>query len=95
MKKDRMEFEKRYNRGETEPVRETALPRLSQAGDVNNDNNINIIAALITAQYYVGLNPALFVTTNADVNGNGAAAGLERKCYLVIPLQQQQLSDAS
>ena len=37
-------------------------------GDVNNDNNINIVDALMVAQYYVGLNPAGFYAANADVN---------------------------
>ena len=37
-------------------------------GDVNNDNQITIIDALMTAQYSVGLNPAGFIASRADVN---------------------------
>jgi len=35
---------------------------------VNNDNNINIIDALLIAQYYVGLNPQNFDQSKADAN---------------------------
>ncbi|MBN2533062.1 MAG: hypothetical protein JXB88_09225 [Spirochaetales bacterium] len=37
-------------------------------GDVNNDNTVDIIDALLTAQYYVGLEPPGFNPDNADVN---------------------------
>jgi hypothetical protein len=37
-------------------------------GDVNEDNIINIIDALLTAQYYVKLNPHGFLIYSADVN---------------------------
>jgi len=37
-------------------------------GDVNGDNSVNIVDALMTAQYSVGLNPANFNSANADVN---------------------------
>jgi endoglucanase len=41
-------------------------------GDVNNDGSVNIVDALLTAQYYVGLNPAAFIQKSAaDVNDNG------------------------
>jgi hypothetical protein len=40
-------------------------------GDVNNDNTINIIDALLTAQYYVGLDPEGFNPGGADVNCDG------------------------
>ena len=40
-------------------------------GDVNNSGTIDIVDALLTAQYYVGLNPANFDSNNADVNCNG------------------------
>ena len=41
------------------------------AGDVNGNGQVDIIDALMTAQYYVGLNPAGFIQTAADVNGDG------------------------
>jgi glucuronoarabinoxylan endo-1,4-beta-xylanase len=41
-------------------------------GDVNGDNNINIVDALLIAQYYVGLNPSPFDTAAADANCNGS-----------------------
>jgi DUF1680 family protein len=37
-------------------------------GDVNGSGTIDIVDALLIAQYYVGLNPAGFVVANADVN---------------------------
>ena len=37
-------------------------------GDVSGDGTINIVDALLIAQYYVGLNPVGFVSANADVN---------------------------
>lgn len=40
-------------------------------GDVNMDNTINVVDALMTAQYYVGMNPAPFDELAADVNGDG------------------------
>jgi hypothetical protein len=38
---------------------------------VNNDSSINIVDALLVAQYYVGLNPENFLTSKADTNCNG------------------------
>lgn len=40
-------------------------------GDVNTDGAIDIIDALLIAQYYVGLNPAGFDASRADVNCDG------------------------
>ena len=40
-------------------------------GDVNLDGYVNIIDALLIAQYYVGLNPENFHLKLADVNGDG------------------------
>ena len=40
-------------------------------GDVNNDNSITIVDALLTAQYYVGLDPSDFNAANADINSDG------------------------
>ncbi len=42
-----------------------------QLGDVNSSGAIDIVDALLIAQYYVGLNPSVFVATNADVNCSG------------------------
>jgi hypothetical protein len=48
------------------------LPLQAQAsGDVNNDGTVNIVDALLIAQYYVGLNPNPFITSIADVNCDG------------------------
>ncbi len=40
-------------------------------GDVNGSGSIDIIDALLTAQYYVGLNPQSFLPQYADVNASG------------------------
>jgi glucuronoarabinoxylan endo-1,4-beta-xylanase len=40
-------------------------------GDVNGSGTIDIVDALLIAQYYVGLNPSGFVAANADVNCTG------------------------
>ena len=40
-------------------------------GDVNSDGIVNIVDALMIAQYSVGLNPAGFNTGRADVNRDG------------------------
>ncbi len=41
-------------------------------GDVNNSSSVDIVDALLIAQYYVGLNPANFNSAVADVNGSGS-----------------------
>ncbi|MBN2441404.1 MAG: hypothetical protein JXJ04_08655 [Spirochaetales bacterium] len=41
-------------------------------GDVNGDGSIDIIDALLTAQYYVGLNPQNFIPGAADVDSDGS-----------------------
>ncbi len=41
-------------------------------GDANWDGVIDIVDALLTAQYYVGLIPGTFYADAADVNGNGS-----------------------
>jgi hypothetical protein len=40
-------------------------------GDVNNSGSVDIVDALLVAQYYVGLNPANFNAANADTNCSG------------------------
>jgi endo-1,4-beta-D-glucanase Y len=50
-----------------------ALTGFSQAlGDVNNNGSIDIVDALLIAQYFVGLNPANFFSQAADVNCSGS-----------------------
>jgi hypothetical protein len=41
-------------------------------GDVNGSGSIDIVDALLTAQYYVGLDPASFQSAAADVNADGS-----------------------
>ncbi len=41
-------------------------------GDVNGDNNVTIVDALVIAQYYVGLSPNPFNASVADVNCDGS-----------------------
>lgn len=40
-------------------------------GDVNSDGSIDVIDALLVAQYYVGLNPSNFDSSVADTNCDG------------------------
>ena len=42
-----------------------------QNGDVNHDGSVDIIDALMIAQYYVGLDPSPFYLEEADVDDNG------------------------
>jgi pectate lyase len=58
----------------TTPPQNTPTPTPVQSGllgDVNNDDIINIVDALMVAQYYVGLAPPGFVAANADVDCSG------------------------
>jgi hypothetical protein len=62
------------NQGTPQP---TANPTVAPTpavliGDVNSDRTVDIVDALLAAQYYVGLNPASFNTAAADVNNSGA-----------------------
>jgi hypothetical protein len=41
-------------------------------GDVNNDSSIDIVDALLVAQYYVGIQPSVFYQNAADVNGSNS-----------------------
>ncbi|MBN2736290.1 MAG: hypothetical protein JXR70_04870 [Spirochaetales bacterium] len=41
-------------------------------GDVNGDNFVNIVDALLIAQFYVGIDAAVFIEANADVDCNNA-----------------------
>ncbi len=50
----------------------TPTPGQATIGDVNGNLTVDIVDALLTAQYYVGLDPAGFIAANADVNCSGA-----------------------
>jgi hypothetical protein len=52
------------------PTPDTTLTPIDGLGDVNEDGLINIVDALLIAQYYVGLNPDIN-TLLADVNCDG------------------------
>lgn len=60
----------------TQPPTPTATPVSTPTGDsrgdVNDDNTIDIIDALMIAQFYVGLNPSGFNAANADTNCDGS-----------------------
>jgi hypothetical protein len=56
----------------TPPTTPPTSPPATSLGDVNNDGNINIVDALLVAQYYVGLNPSNFDTSRADTNCDGS-----------------------
>ncbi|MBN2536448.1 MAG: hypothetical protein JXB88_26425 [Spirochaetales bacterium] len=43
-----------------------------EPGDVNNDGNIDIVDALLIAQFYVGLEPSNFDESKADANCDGS-----------------------
>jgi len=56
-----------------EPVTGTMTPEpVTDLGDVNSDRTINIVDALLLAQFYVGPNPLNFNQNNADTNCDGS-----------------------
>ncbi len=65
----------------TPPIGPTAIPTATPTtgptaapgtrGDANGNGVIDIVDALLVAQYYVGLNPTGFVAANADANCSG------------------------
>jgi mannan endo-1,4-beta-mannosidase len=52
-------------------VAPTSAPSCSLKGDVNGSGAVDIVDALLIAQYYVGLNPSNFNSNCADVNCSG------------------------
>jgi endoglucanase len=54
------------------PTDNTTPTAVGILGDVNGNGSVDIVDALLTAQYYVGLNPASFIPANADVNKDGS-----------------------
>jgi hypothetical protein len=57
----------------TTPPQATPAPTAAGiTGDVNGSGSIDIVDALLVAQYYVGLNPAGFIAANADVTKDGS-----------------------
>ncbi|MBN2536571.1 MAG: cellulase family glycosylhydrolase [Spirochaetales bacterium] len=60
------------NQGPTQPpATPSPTPEQEQPGDVNNSGSIDIVDALLIAQYYVGLDPQDFNQALADVNCDG------------------------
>jgi lysophospholipase L1-like esterase len=57
--------------GTVSPTTAPTNPPASALGDVNGSGTVDIVDALLVAQYYVGLNPASFNPANADVNCSG------------------------
>ena len=58
--------------GNTTPTPITTQNPQADIGDVNEDGTVNIIDALLVAQYYVGLNPEGFAVENADTDCSGS-----------------------
>jgi hypothetical protein len=61
----------------TNPPGQTPVPTntptpVQNLGDVNNNGTIDIVDALLVAQYYVGLNPSNFDISRADTNCDGS-----------------------
>jgi hypothetical protein len=53
-----------------DPTPATTQP-VAHKGDVNSSGSVDIVDALLIAQYYVGLDPATFDASAADVNCSG------------------------
>jgi serpin B len=52
----------------------TLFPQAFSLGDANEDGAINVIDALVTAQYYVGIKPAHINLALSDVNSDGSTS---------------------
>ena len=55
----------------TTPPTPTPTAEHGTLGDLNGSGQIDIVDALLTAQYYVVLNPSGFIAANADTNCSG------------------------
>ena len=54
-------------------IKNTGILRVSgETGDVNNNGVVDIVDALMVAQYYVGLNPSNFDLSSGDTNCDGS-----------------------
>jgi hypothetical protein len=58
--------------GSTSPEETPEPTPPATLGDANGDGSIDIVDALLIAQYYVGLDPAGFIPGNADTNCDGS-----------------------
>jgi beta-glucosidase len=54
------------------PTTVPTQPPSDTPGDVNNNGTIDIVDALLVAQFYVGLDPSNFDSSKADANCNGS-----------------------
>jgi hypothetical protein len=54
------------------PTTAPTNPPAGIRGDVNGSGTVDIVDALLVAQYYVGLNPSGFIVSNADSNCSGS-----------------------
>jgi len=54
-----------------EPNLDSTSPPAGTTGDVNEDETVTIVDALLVAQYYVGLDPLNFNPEYADTNCDG------------------------
>jgi alpha-galactosidase len=65
-----------YNRAisasEVADLGSTPPGQTGELGDANGDESIDIVDALLIAQYYVGLDPSGFIPGNADTNCDGS-----------------------
>jgi endoglucanase len=72
---------------DTTPV--PTVPACVILGDVNSSGEVDIVDALLVAQYYVGLAPAQFAVICADVNCSGSIdivdALIIAQCYVGLP----------
>jgi hypothetical protein len=65
-------YNRALNASEVSALGSTPPGASSALGDANGSGAIDIVDALIIAQYYVGLDPAGFIAGNADTNCDGS-----------------------